>query len=90
MARADFVLSPRLTATGYGVTVFSPTVRARLTWAEIDRLRVDERMHLGLASRALEIDAVAGLVLLGKRALGSDPNDVLAQLEALRPHRRDG
>src|SRR5262245_26792237 len=50
-AITDLVFWPRLVASGSGLTIRTPTVRATLPWAEVDAVRVDERSHLGLMSR---------------------------------------
>lgn len=75
----------RLTVSASGLDVRSLTRRRFLAWPQIDSLAVEERSRLGLAGRALEIDAGEDLILLSGRALGADPRDVLAVLEAFRP-----
>jgi hypothetical protein len=87
IAATDLMFWPRLSAGPTGLAVFAPSVRARLTWAEIDTVRVDERSHLGLASRALEIEAGPRLIVLSRWGLGRDPREVLAELQELRPTR---
>ena len=84
-AATDLAFWPRLIATASGLQVRTPTTRARLAWSDVDAVRVDERSHLGLMSRTLEIDAGARLVVLSNRALGADPRDVLALVQAFRP-----
>ena len=81
-AVTDLAFWPRLTATGEGVHIRTPTTRARLPWSEVDAVRVDERSRLGLASRTLEIDAGALLVVFSRRALGADPREVADLLAA--------
>jgi hypothetical protein len=85
IAASDLVFSPRLTAGPTGLAIFAPMTRTSLSWAEIDSITVDERTHLGLASRALEIESGDLLVVLSRRRLGMDPREVLTQLEAVRP-----
>ena len=81
---ADLVFSPRLVASGAGLQVRTPTARAMLAWSDVDAVRVDERSHLGLMSRTLEIDAGAVLVVFSRRTLGADPQVVADLLEAFR------
>jgi hypothetical protein len=85
IAVTDLVFSPRLIASRSGLTIYAPTLRTRLSWPEVDALRVDERSRLGLASRALEIEAGDVLVVLGKRGLGRDPREVLDVISIYRP-----
>jgi hypothetical protein len=84
LAISDLVFAPRLTASETGIAIFAPSTRARLGWAEVDLLRVDERSHLGLASRSLEIEAGDRLIVLSRRVLGRDPSEVCAELTELR------
>jgi hypothetical protein len=88
IAVTDLVFTPRLRASDTGIAVFTPSVRARLRWSEIDILRVDERSHRGLATRALEIEADERLIVLSRRSLGRDPRDVYAELAELRAQPR--
>jgi Bacterial PH domain len=83
-AVTDLAFWPRLVASGSGLTIRTPTTRATLPWAEVDTIRVDERSHLGLMSRTLEIDAGALLVVFSRRTLGDDPGTVAELLEAFR------
>jgi hypothetical protein len=87
IAAGDLIFSPRLTATSAGIAVFTPTVRTRLRWDEVDVVRVDEHTHRGLAARTLEIESGDLLIVLSKRSLGRDPRDVLAELNGLQPAR---
>ena len=79
----DVAFWPRLIATGSGLQVRTPTTRATLPWSDV-AVRVDERSHLGLLSRTLEIDAGPLLVVLSRRALGADPRQVAELLDAFR------
>jgi hypothetical protein len=83
LAAVDLIFSPRLTATAAGIAVFTPTVRTRLRWDEVDAIRVDEHTHRGLAARALEIESGELLIVLSQRSLGRDPRDVIAELDEL-------
>lgn len=83
-AITDLAFWPRLVANGAGLKIRTPSTRATLPWAEVDAVRVDERTHLGLMSRTLEIDSGALLVVFSRRALGADPHTVAELLEAFR------
>jgi hypothetical protein len=85
----DLIFWPRLTVTPEGLLLRTPTARARLAWSDQPIVRIDERSRLGLASHTLEIDADPLLVVLSRRALGADPSDVLALIDAFRPGRPD-
>jgi hypothetical protein len=89
----DVVARPRLSAGPDGVQVRSWTARRYLPWALL-RVRVRTTRRFGVTSRALELDTAAGpdddgvLVLLGRRDLGADPEEVARALRALDPTRR--
>jgi hypothetical protein len=78
----DLGFAPRLVASPAGLRVRTPAVRATLAWSDVDAIRVDERSHMGLMSRTLEIDAGSLLVVLSRRTLGADPQVVADLLEA--------
>jgi hypothetical protein len=84
-AVGDLVFSPRLVADAQGVRLRTPSTRARLAWAEIEHVRADSRLRLGLRSTTLEVDAGAVLVVLSRRALGADPEQAAALINAFRP-----
>jgi hypothetical protein len=90
LALRDVVARPRLSAGPDGVLVRSWTTRRHMPWPLL-RIRVRASRRLGLTSRALELDTAAGpddagvLVLLGRRDLGADPEDVARALRALDP-----
>lgn len=86
-ALTDIAFWPRLVASGSGLTIRTPTVRTALPWAAVDAVRVDERAHLGLMSRTLEIEAGALLVVFSRRTLGDDPRTVADLLDAFRLRR---
>lgn len=81
---SDLVFSPRLVASGAGLTVRSPLVRARLCWPEVEDVRADTRIRFGLRSTTLEIDAGETLIVLSGRAIGGDPAQVADRLRAMR------
>ncbi|MGY1690153.1 PH domain-containing protein [Geodermatophilus sp. SYSU D01105] len=90
LAARDLLLRPRLSAGAAGVAVRTLTGSVRLPWTGL-RVRVRETRRLGVRSRMLELDTASGtdddgvLVLLGRRDLGTDPEDVARALQALAP-----
>ena len=83
-ALRDLVAPVRLAADADGVTVVVGYARRRrLGWAEIERVRLDRRDRLGVASELLEIDADDALFLFSMHDLGADPRDVLQTLDEL-------
>jgi hypothetical protein len=90
LAVRDIVARPRLAAGPDGVQVRTWTARRHLPWRLL-RVRVRTTRRLGLTGRALELDTAAGpddegvLVLLGRRDLGADPEEVARALRALDP-----
>jgi hypothetical protein len=93
LALRDVVARPRLSAGPDGVEVWTWTTRRHLPWPVL-RIRVRASRRLGVTSRALELDTAAGpddegvLVLLGRRDLGADPEDVARALRELDPTAR--
>ena len=90
LAARDRLLRPRLAAGPGGVTVRRLTGTTELPWTRL-QVRVRDTRRWGLRSRLLELDTAAGpdddgdLVLLGRRDLGADPDEVARALRALRP-----
>jgi hypothetical protein len=86
----DVVVRPRLSAGPDGVDVRSWTGGQHLPWPGL-RVRVRATRRLGLRGRTLELDTAAGpeddgvLVVLGRRDLGADPEQVARELRALDP-----
>lgn len=76
----DLLVPVRLTADGAGLTVTTGLARRRLSWSQVDRVRVDVRRR----SRLLEIDVGETLYLLSRSDLDADLDEVAARLEALR------
>ena len=85
VALADVVRRPRLSAGPDGVDVATMGGRRHLPWSGL-RFHVRETRRLGVRSRVLELDTAAGgddegvLVLLGRRDLGADPEEVAREL----------
>jgi Bacterial PH domain len=84
-AVGDVVFSPRLQADAEGISIRTPATRARLPWADVEHVRADSRLRLGLRSTTLEIDAGAVLVVLSRRAIGADPEQAADLINAFRP-----
>jgi hypothetical protein len=80
------VLAPvRLSADGEGLTVIRGyRGRARLAWADVERVTVQRRSRLGMRSQFLEIDAGEQLYLLSPYDLSTEPDAVAASLRKLR------
>jgi hypothetical protein len=93
LAVRDVVARPRLAAGPDGVAVRTWTTRRHLPWPGL-RVRVRETRRWGLRGRTLELDTAAGsdddgvLVVLGRRDLGADPEEVARALRALDPTSR--
>ena len=89
----DVRTRPRLRAGPDGVDVRTWTGSRHLPWPSL-RVRVRVGRRLGISSRILELDTAAGpeddgvLVVLGRRDLGADPEEVAAYLRAMDPTRR--
>ncbi len=86
----DVLTRPRLRAGPDGVEVGTWTGRRHLPWPLL-RVRVRISRRLGVSSRTLELDTAAGpdddgvLMVLGRRDLGADPEEVARALRALDP-----
>ncbi|SOD71170.1 PH (Pleckstrin Homology) domain-containing protein [Jatrophihabitans sp. GAS493] len=74
--------SPCLVATSEGLRIHTLSVTTTLRWEEISSVRVDNATHLGIANRALELDFDERLVVLGRHALGTDPQEVCGVLRS--------
>jgi hypothetical protein len=90
VAVRDVVARPRLTAGPDGVDVRTGLTRRHLPWPGL-RVRVRETRRWGVRGRTLELDTVGGpddaglLVVLGRRDLGADPQEVARALQELDP-----
>ncbi|MGY1615857.1 PH domain-containing protein [Geodermatophilus sp. SYSU D00691] len=88
LAARDALLRPRLSAEPDGVVVRTLGGRRLLPWGGL-RVQVRTTSRWGLRSRTLELDTAAGpdddgvLVLLGRRDLGTDPEEVARTLRGL-------
>jgi hypothetical protein len=90
LAVRDRLARPRLAAGPDGVDVRNLTGGAHLPWARL-HVRVRETRRLGVRSRTLELDTASDpdddgvLVVLGRRDLGADPDQVARALRELDP-----
>jgi hypothetical protein len=90
LAARDLLLRPRLAAGPDGVVVRTLGGRSELPWAGL-RLQVRTTRRFGISNRVLELDTATGpdddgvLVLLGRRDLGTDPEEVARALRGLDP-----
>ena len=90
LAARDVLVRPRLSAGPDGVVVRTLGGRRELPWQDL-RVQVRTTRRFGVANRALELDTAAGpedagvLVLLGRRDLGADPEEVARKLQELDP-----
>jgi hypothetical protein len=88
LAVRDALLRPRLSAGPDGVVVRTLSGRRHLPWYGL-RVQVRAGKRWGMRSRTLELDTAAGpdddgvLVLLGRRDLGADPEEVARVLRNL-------
>jgi hypothetical protein len=92
LAARDVLARPRLSAGPDGVDVRTWTRGHHLPWAGL-RVRVRESRRLGVRSLTLELDTAGPdddgvLVVLGRRDLGADPEEVARALRALDPTAR--
>jgi hypothetical protein len=81
----DLITPVRLAADRNGVTVITGFARRRhLSWAQIERVRVDHSTRRGLRSELLELDAGEAIYLFSAHELGALPEDVATALADLR------
>jgi hypothetical protein len=86
----DLLIRPRLVVHTDGLEVRTWTGRRHLPWTGL-RVHVRESRRWGMRSRTLELDTSAGphdegvLVVLGRRELGTDPEEVARALRGLDP-----
>ena len=81
----DLLRPVRLAADAEGVTVVTGFAsRRRLSWDQIERVRVDRRTHRGLRNEMLELDAGEAIYLFSANDLGALPDEVATALADLR------
>jgi hypothetical protein len=85
LAARDLLLRPRLSAGPAGVVVRTVGGRTEVAWPDL-RIHVRRTRRFGVSNRVLELDTASGpddtglLVLLGRRDLGADPEEVARAL----------
>jgi hypothetical protein len=87
----DLWARPRLRAGPDGVDVHTWTGRRHIPWPLV-RVQVRVMRRFGVRGRTLELDVADGpddgvLLVLGRRDLGADPEEVARVLQALDPSR---
>jgi hypothetical protein len=82
---SDLVFSPRLVVSRGGLVINAPLNRARLSWDEVDEIRVETRVRRGLRSTTLEIGSGESLAVFSRRALGTEPVHAVTIVDAFRP-----
>jgi hypothetical protein len=81
----DIVARDRLVVDHDGITtVRGYAGRRRLTWAEIERMQIDERLRFGIRAQLLEVDAGEEIYLLSRYDLGAEPREAYDLVTALR------
>lgn len=89
-ALRDLVAPVRLAADPDGITVVEGFARRRrLSWAQVERVRIDRQERLGLTTELLEVDAGEALYLFSQHDLGTDPHEVLPVLAEFRARHDD-
>lgn len=80
-AARDLLVRVRLAADEEGLTLVSGLARRRrLSWSQVDRVRVDARRR----SRMLEVDVGETLYLFSRYDLDADLDEIATRLEQLR------
>lgn len=83
IAAVDLLIRPRLRADDLGLTLRSLSGATSAPWSQVEMsLRQQSRFGRSVATLELEVDG--NLLILGRRELGADPEQVAQQLTALR------
>ncbi|MFC0864483.1 PH domain-containing protein [Sphaerimonospora cavernae] len=85
VAMRDLVIPVRLSASADGLVVAGLAGRERISWNDVDRIRVDSRRRYGLTTELLEIEAGDQVHLFSRFDLGASVFDVADALMKLRP-----
>ena len=84
----DVLVRERLRADRAGVRVVTGFAGHRdLPWSKVERVRIDQRLRLGVRTDMLELDAGEELFLFSRYDLGAEPQDALDALLSVRPGR---
>ncbi|MFC0556848.1 PH domain-containing protein [Planotetraspora thailandica] len=81
----DLYAPVRLAAGEDGLIVGGLAGKERISWNDVDRIRVDSRRRYGLTTELLEIDAGDQIHLFSRFDLGESVYDVAEALMRLRP-----
>ncbi|MCT9930273.1 PH domain-containing protein [Planotetraspora sp. A-T 1434] len=81
----DAIAPVRLAAGEDGLVVAGLAGKERVSWNDVDRIRVDSRRRYGLTTELLEIDAGDQIHLFSRFDLGESVFDVAEALMRLRP-----
>ncbi|MFI7040908.1 PH domain-containing protein [Microbispora rosea] len=81
----DLVAPVRLAAGEEGLVVTGLSGRERISWNDVDRIRVDSHRRYGLTTELLEIDAGEQIHLFSRFDLGEPVVDVAETLMRMRP-----
>lgn len=85
VAIRDLLVPVRLSASADGLVVAGLAGRERVSWNDVDRIRVDSRRRYGLTTELLEIEAGDQVYLFSRFDLGASVFDVADELMRLRP-----
>ncbi|WP_055478585.1 PH domain-containing protein [Sphaerimonospora mesophila] len=85
VAVRDLVVPVRLSAGADGLVVAGLAGRERVSWNDVDRIRVDSRRRYGLTTELLEIEAGDQVHLFSRFDLGASVFDVADELMKSRP-----
>ncbi|WP_405085160.1 PH domain-containing protein [Microbispora sp. NBC_01389] len=85
LAGRDLVAPVRLTAGEDGLVVSGLGGRERISWNDVDRIRVNTNRRYGLTTELLEIDAGEQIHLFSRYDLGEPVVAVAEALMRLRP-----
>jgi len=86
IAAVDLLVRPRLMADESGLTVRTLTGQTEAGWPQVE-MNLRQHQRFGRSVATIEFDIDDRLTVLGRRELGTDPEDVLARLIELRDRR---
>ena len=83
IAAVDLLIRPRLRADDLGLTLRSLSGATSAPWSQVE-MSLRQQSRLGRSVATLELEVDGKLLILGRRELGADPEQVAQQLTALR------
>ncbi|MGI8722615.1 MAG: PH domain-containing protein [Geodermatophilaceae bacterium] len=83
IAAVDLVVRPKLRADPYGVTVRALSGATSAPWSEV-QVSLRQHQRFGRSVATVELELEEKLIILGRRELGADPEQVAARLAQLR------